>query len=578
MKRAILSLSLVIVFSLTATSQKVTKIFYDSLWKGCSETEASFYRIVTFDLIGKPIGKIKDYYITGQLQSVLDGAYFIDKEDDKNSKFWGMSRGYYKSGKIQFENVRDKQSNYIYNKRWFENGKLKYTVNFKNGKRHGLFTYYYDNGNIRSQIQYNQENIVGTEKFFNESGKIHMEQPIVDGIVDTLNQKTYYYNDNDSLMAILIGFKDDDGFITGSFLMFPSKGDSIISFFNHRKLDSENADWVIHTQNRIKKKPYAIFEDKFESSETSKNWNLSDNENATDTIQDEKLKIHFYKTKSVRRVLLNTSLFNLTNNEFEIKTIINKNSSAFFEGIIFGFKDYQNYSAITFSRKLKTLIYEKYENGITTFSDEARNIYIDESSDNEVRIIKKYNVIKVFFNGQEGYQISDVKLSGNLMGVCATAIKEGEEALFNSFYVSVGEQPSAGFKSNERNNVVSVKKVNGVFTIPVELNDVLKIDFIFDSGASDVSISPDIALTLIKAGTIGKDDWLPGAYYSFADGSKAKSARFKLKSIIIGNKRIENIVCSISNSINAPMLLGQSVLGKFGRYTFDNAKQILTIE
>ena len=123
-----------------------------------------------------------------------------------------------------------------------------------------------------------------------------------------------------------------------------------------------------------------------------------------------------------------------------------------------------------------------------------------------------------------------------------------------------------------------VKQKGGVYEVPIELNGVLKIDFIFDSGASEVSISPDIALTLIKTGTLTEKDWLPGAYYSFADGSSAKSERFILRSVKIGDKIIYDVTCSISNSINAPILLGQSVLSKFGKYTFDNQKKKLIIE
>jgi len=131
-------------------------------------------------------------------------------------------------------------------------------------------------------------------------------------------------------------------------------------------------------------------------------------------------------------------------------------------------------------------------------------------------------------------------------------------------------------KLKDSRNEILLKKSGGVYKVPVELNGVLKMDFIFDSGAADVSISSDVALTLLRTGTIMDADWLPGAYYRFADGSIAKSARFILRSVKVGNKTINNVTCSISNSINAPMLLGQSVLSKFGKYTFDyNAGKLI---
>jgi len=47
--------------------------------------------------------------------------------------------------------------------------------------------------------------------------------------------------------------------------------------------------------------------------------------------------------------------------------------------------------------------------------------------------------------------------------------------------------------------------------------------------------------------------------------------------IEIGNKSIENVKASISNSLSAPMLLGQSVLNRFGKVIIDYQNSTLTI-
>jgi aspartyl protease family protein len=124
-------------------------------------------------------------------------------------------------------------------------------------------------------------------------------------------------------------------------------------------------------------------------------------------------------------------------------------------------------------------------------------------------------------------------------------------------------------------NEVKLVKNGGVYEVPVILNNALSIHFILDSGASDISISSDVALTLMKTKTIKKKDWLPGATYKFADGSRVSSKRFKLKSVKIGNVELTNVTCSISNSMDAPMLLGQSALQKLRRYTIDYDKNVL---
>lgn len=134
------------------------------------------------------------------------------------------------------------------------------------------------------------------------------------------------------------------------------------------------------------------------------------------------------------------------------------------------------------------------------------------------------------------------------------------------------------FNPTKNSNSVKLIRVNaGVYEIPVELNGVLKINFIFDSGASDVSISPDVAITLIRTGTIKDEDFIGTQTYYFADGSSATSSVFVLKQIKIGNTYYKNIRASISNSINAPMLLGQSVLQRIGKFTIDNNSNMLLI-
>jgi hypothetical protein len=118
-------------------------------------------------------------------------------------------------------------------------------------------------------------------------------------------------------------------------------------------------------------------------------------------------------------------------------------------------------------------------------------------------------------------------------------------------------------------SVKMIESKSGVFEIPALINNVLRIYLILDTGASEVSISPDIVLTLIKAKAINDEDWLEGGYYKFADGSIAKSQRFMIRYLKIGDFEIKNVEASISNSIEAPLLLGQSALSQLGKIQID---------
>jgi aspartyl protease family protein len=209
----------------------------------------------------------------------------------------------------------------------------------------------------------------------------------------------------------------------------------------------------------------------------------------------------------------------------------------------------------------------------------------DYGQQNTLTVKKKGDKISFYVNGSRVHTKDFEPFFGNGIGVGCGApqnvsfdylsVKQDKQSKSNT-YVYETKRENKEYTSSKTE--IKLKKAGGVYEVPVELNGVLKIDFIFDSGASDVSISPDIALTLIKTGTIEESDWLPGAYYKFADGTTAKSMRFTLKSVKIGDKIVYNVPCSISNSLDAPMLLGQSVLKKFGKYTFDYKTEKLIIE
>jgi|SRR5690554_1272677 len=204
---------------------------------------------------------------------------------------------------------------------------------------------------------------------------------------------------------------------------------------------------------------------------------------------------------------------------------------------------------------------------------------------NALTIRKKKNKISFYVNGKRVHTKNFEAFFGKSIGMGCIGpqnvnfdylvVKQDEQDKNKDYVYSTNRSIRNNTKAKTE---IELKKSGGVYEVPVELNGVIKIDFIFDSGASDVSISPDIALALIRTGTIKESDWLSDARYYFADGSSAKSKRFKLKSVKIGDKIVYDVVCSISNSLDAPMLLGQSVLSKFGSYTFDYKKEKLIIE
>jgi hypothetical protein len=123
---------------------------------------------------------------------------------------------------------------------------------------------------------------------------------------------------------------------------------------------------------------------------------------------------------------------------------------------------------------------------------------------------------------------------------------------------------------------VPLVKEGGVYTVPVRINDVLTLDFIIDSGAAEVQVPADVALTLLRTKTISQDDFLPGETYRLADGSKTKSSRFNIKELRIGDYVVNQVSAGISD-IEGPLLLGQSFLSKVPSWSQDNKRGVLVI-
>ena len=137
--------------------------------------------------------------------------------------------------------------------------------------------------------------------------------------------------------------------------------------------------------------------------------------------------------------------------------------------------------------------------------------------------------------------------------------------------------------SDYRSKVDSLKIINpilsnsGIYEVNVFLNNVLKIDMVFDTGASEVYFTPDVVLTLFKTKTITEDDLLEGAMFMDANGNVNKSARFNLKTMQIGNIKLENIPCAVSSNVNGSNLLGLSALRKLGKFEFDFNQALIKV-
>lgn len=169
---------------------------------------------------------------------------------------------------------------------------------------------------------------------------------------------------------------------------------------------------------------------------------------------------------------------------------------------------------------------------------------------------------------------------------CSGCSKSG----LTSHQLRTQEQPSPAIVQNEPDtsvtvdngpdsgaNVVKMIKQDGVYHIPVEINGV-SLYFIFDTGAGLISISSKEANDLYRQGKLSHEDVIGTANFLNANGEISAGIIINLKEVKIGSKVLNNVEASVSENLNAPLLVGQSALEKFGKISLDYENSEITFE
>jgi predicted aspartyl protease len=131
--------------------------------------------------------------------------------------------------------------------------------------------------------------------------------------------------------------------------------------------------------------------------------------------------------------------------------------------------------------------------------------------------------------------------------------------------------------TDARHTEVPVETRGGISVVPVRLNNALTLDFMIDSGASDVVIPADVILTLMRTGTLQPSDFVGSQNYRLADGSTVPSARFRLRVLKVGNREVRDVIGSVS-PVHGALLLGQTFLGCFSSWSINNQRHVLVLE
>ena len=117
-------------------------------------------------------------------------------------------------------------------------------------------------------------------------------------------------------------------------------------------------------------------------------------------------------------------------------------------------------------------------------------------------------------------------------------------------------------------------KEGGVYMVPITVNG-LDLRFIFDTGASSISISSAEAMVMYRQGLITEDDIMGQQQFQDATGGVSVGTVIRLRTVEIGGITLNNVEATVVDNIQAPLLLGQTALSKFGKVTIDYDNNII---
>ncbi|WP_076349946.1 retropepsin-like aspartic protease family protein [Paludisphaera borealis] len=109
-------------------------------------------------------------------------------------------------------------------------------------------------------------------------------------------------------------------------------------------------------------------------------------------------------------------------------------------------------------------------------------------------------------------------------------------------------------------DTIKCRREGGVFVVDAMLNGKLAVPMIYDTGASEVVISSELADEL----GMKPKDTDPVVKHRIADGSVVEARKMTLPSVRVGKVTVKNVVCSVmpGNKADLAPLLGQAFLSR----------------
>lgn len=190
-------------------------------------------------------------------------------------------------------------------------------------------------------------------------------------------------------------------------------------------------------------------------------------------------------------------------------------------------------------------------------------------------IEKSLNYLKTALEG--GYwNFYHIEHDYDLQNIQAT---EQYKVLIEEYRNKVVASSIASEQSGDDDYAVRIEEIpfsheGGVTKVRCKING-LPLHFVFDTGASDVTISTVEATFMLKNGYLSEKDIAGKQKYMTADGNISEGTNIILRKVNFGNLELDDVKASVVMSQKAPLLLGQTVLQRLGKIEIDNGRSVL---
>lgn len=149
-------------------------ILYDKDWNITQNREATlYYRVITYKN-DQPKGIVNDFYRNGQKQ--WEGVLIAENPD----KIEGKATWYAESGAIEMEQWHE-EGIIQKAKTYYENGQVKETYHFRNGKKEGEYQEFYPDGQPKTKGYYTEDQRDSTWITYYEDGTKWLKADFVNG-------------------------------------------------------------------------------------------------------------------------------------------------------------------------------------------------------------------------------------------------------------------------------------------------------------------------------------------------------------------------------------------------------------